>query len=159
MGAGDLYLQSGDRVIIGNWTNLQQGIIYNEGAQVSLFHNGVLRLETTSDGVDITGNLDVTGDITAFATSDGRLKADIKPIEDPLAKVLNLEGVTYTWNEKSTKEGERDTGVIAQHVEALGLPGITTTRDDGTMAVNYDKLVPILIGAIKELSAKVDALS
>ncbi len=114
---------------------------------------------TVGGGVGILGDLNVGGDITAFATSDGTLKKDIEVIENPLAKVLNLEGVTYTWNEKSTKEGERDTGVIAQHVEALGLPGITTTRDDGTMAVNYDKLVPILIGAIKELSAKVDALS
>tara|TARA_B100000214_G_scaffold356669_1_gene315475 strand:- start:706 stop:1785 length:1080 start_codon:yes stop_codon:yes gene_type:complete len=114
---------------------------------------------TVGGGVGILGDLNVGGDITAFATSDGNLKKDIAVIEDPLAKVLNLEGVTYTWNEKSTKEGERDTGVIAQDVDKLGLPGITTTRDDGTMAVNYDKLVPILIGAIKELSAKVDALS
>ena len=51
-----------------------------------------------------------------------------------------------------------DTGVIAQEVEALGLPGITTTRQDGTKAVRYEKLVPVLIQAIKELSAKVDAL-
>ena len=52
-----------------------------------------------------------------------------------------------------------DTGVIAQEIEALGLPGITTTRDDGVKAVRYEKLVPVLIQAIKELSAKVDALS
>ena len=49
--------------------------------------------------------------------------------------------------------------MIAQEVEALGLPGITTTRDNGVKAVNYEKLIPILIQAIKELSAKVDALS
>ena len=55
--------------------------------------------------------------------------------------------------------GKDDTGVIAQEVEALGLPGITTTRDDGTKGVRYERLVPLLIQAIKELSAKVDALS
>ena len=55
--------------------------------------------------------------------------------------------------------GELDTGVIAQEIEALGLPGITTTRDDGVKAVRFEKLVPVLIQAIKELSAKVDALS
>ena len=52
-----------------------------------------------------------------------------------------------------------DTGVVAQEIEALGLPGVTTTRDNGTKAVMYEKLVPLLIEAIKELNAKVDALS
>ena len=52
-----------------------------------------------------------------------------------------------------------DTGVVAQEIEALGLPGVTTVRDDGTHAVNYEKLIPLLIEAIKELSNKVDALS
>ena len=51
-----------------------------------------------------------------------------------------------------------DTGVIAQEVEALGLLGITTTRDDGTKAVRYERLIPVLIQAVKELSAKVTAL-
>ena len=51
-----------------------------------------------------------------------------------------------------------DTGVIAQEVEALGLPGITTTREDGNKAVRYERLIPVLIQAVKELSAKVTAL-
>ena len=45
--------------------------------------------------------------------------------------------------------------MIAQEIEALGLPGITTTRDSGTKAVRYERLVPILIEAIKELEARV----
>ena len=55
--------------------------------------------------------------------------------------------------------GSADTGVIAQEIEALGLPGVTTRRDAGTKAVRDDRLIPVLIEAIKELSAKVDALS
>ena len=51
-----------------------------------------------------------------------------------------------------------DTGIIAQEVEALGLPGITATRRDGTKGVRYDRLIPVLIEAVKELTAKVDAL-
>ena len=57
-----------------------------------------------------------------------------------------------------TSLGESDTGVIAQQVAALGLPGITTTREDGTMAVRYERLVPLLIEAIKELEARVKTL-
>ena len=48
--------------------------------------------------------------------------------------------------------------MIAQEIEALGLPGITTTRDGGTKAVRYERLVPILIEAIKELEARVKTL-
>ena len=108
-------------------------------------------------GVDITGDLRVTGDITAFYSSDERLKDNITTIDDPLAKVLSLGGYTFDWNENTNNEGT-DTGVIAQEVEALGLPGIVTTRDNGYKAVRYEKLVPILIEAIKELSGKVEAL-
>ena len=49
-------------------------------------------------------------------------------------------------------------GLIAQEVEALGLPGITATRADGTKGVRYDRLIPVLIEAVKELSAEVTAL-
>ena len=104
-----------------------------------------------------TSNLYVYGDIYAFYSSDQRLKDNIKPIDDPLAKVLSISGNTFDWNEASNKKGP-DVGVIAQEVDALGLPGITTIREDGTYAVRYEKLVPVLIEAIKELSEKVDNL-
>ena len=110
-----------------------------------------------SGGVGIGKDLHVGGDITAFATSDINLKENINVIPNALDKVKALTGNTFTW--KSGAGHGDDTGVIAQEVISLGLPGITTTRDNGTKAVQYDKLIPILIQAIKELSAKVDALS
>jgi len=105
----------------------------------------------------ITGILSVTDDITAFFSSDERLKDNIVPIDDPLAKVISISGNTFDWNENTNNEGS-DTGVIAQEIEALGLPGLVTTRDNGYKAVRYEKLVPLLVEAIKELSGKVDAL-
>ena len=91
-----------------------------------------------------------------------RLKTEIKTIPNALDKINTLSGNTFTWKTEGTAYehflGEQDTGVIAQEVEALGLPGITTTRDDGTKAVRYDRLIPVLIQAVKELSAKVTAL-
>ena len=95
-----------------------------------------------------------------FATSDINLKENINVIPNALDKVKALTGNTFTWKSGAGYAGHGDdTGVIAQEVISLGLPGITTTREDGTKAVQYDKLIPILIQAIKELSAKVDALS
>ena len=135
------------------------------------------------DTLQVTGNLDVNGtgthtlagilevsgeirainsDIVAFSSSDRNLKDNIVAIPNALDKINTLSGNTFTWKTEGTAYehflGEQDTGVIAQEVEALGLPGITTTRDDGTKAVRYDRLIPVLIQAVKELSAKVTAL-
>ena len=106
------------------------------------------------------GGMRVKGDITAYRSSDITLKDNISPIKNALAKVSSISGNTFTWNEKSTddKQGNDDTGVIAQEITALGLPGVTTTREDGTQAVMYEKLVPLLIEAIKELKSEVDEL-
>ena len=109
-------------------------------------------------GVGISGALNVGGDITAFSSSDVSLKENITPISNAVDKVLSISGNTFTWNEKSIYNGEEGTGIIAQEIEALGLPGLTTTRENGTKAVRYDRLVPLLIEAIKELSNKVKSL-
>ena len=113
---------------------------------------------TFAGGVGISGALNVGGDITAFASSDVTLKENITPISNAVDKVRSISGNTFTWNEKSVYNGEEGTGIIAQEIEALGLPGVTETRENGTKAVRYDRLVPLLIEAIKELSNKVESL-
>ena len=109
-----------------------------------------------NDNTVITGILSVTDDITAFFSSDERLKNDIKPIEDPLTKVLSISGNSFVWNDNSSHKGQ-DIGVIAQEIEKV-LPEIVTTRENGFKAVQYEKIAPLLIEAIKELSHKVDKL-
>ena len=100
-------------------------------------------------GVGISGALNVGGDITAFSSSDVSLKENITPISNAVDKVRSISGNTFTWNEKSVYNGEEGTGIIAQEIEALELPGVTETRQDGTKAVRYDRLLPLLIEAIK----------
>ena len=104
----------------------------------------------------VTGAITSEGDITAFSSSDKELKDNITNIEDALAKVESVNGVKYTWNDKSDLEGD-DVGVIAQEIEDI-LPEVVATRNDGYKAVRYEKLVPLLIEAVKELSEKVKKL-
>ena len=111
-----------------------------------------------SGATNIGGALNVDGDITAFASSDVSLKENITPISNAVDKVRSISGNTFTWNEKSVYKGEEGTGIIAQEIEALELPGVTETRQDGTKAVRYDRLVPLLIEAIKELDGKIKSL-
>ena len=133
------------------------------GASVKVTANTASTNKTTgamvvTGGVGISGALHVGGDITAFASSDVTLKENITPIPNAVDKVRSISGNTFTWNKKSVYGGEEGTGIIAQEIEALGLPGVTETREDGTKAVRYDRLVPLLIEAIKELDTKVKSL-
>ena len=122
---------------------------------LSVNGNVTLGNEST-DITTVNGDLRVTGDITAFYSSDRRLKDNINPIAEALAKVNSISGNTYTWNESSNKEGN-DVGVIAQEVLEV-LPEAVVTRDNGYLAVDYQKIVPLLVESIKELSAKVEKL-
>jgi len=108
----------------------------------------------------VAGEIRATADITAFYSSDIRLKENINPIPNALEKLNQISGNTYDWKEGydvvHSHKGN-DVGVIAQEIEQI-LPQIVTNRDNGYKAVQYEKIIPLLIEAIKELSAKVDSL-
>ena len=107
-----------------------------------------------------TGEIRALGDITAYYSSDIRLKENIIPIENALSKVESISGNTYDWKEgydEIHSHKGNDVGVIAQEIEEI-LPQIVTNRDNGYKAVQYEKIIPLLIEAIKELSAKIKGL-
>ena len=107
-----------------------------------------------------TGEIRALGDITAYYSSDIRLKENIIPIENALSKVESISGNTYDWKEgydEIHSHKGNDVGVIAQEIEEI-LPQIVTNRDNGYKAVQYEKIIPLLIEAIKELSTKVKGL-
>lgn len=112
-----------------------------------------------------TGAIYATGDITAFYSSDIRLKKDIEPISEPIKKLMEISGVTYKWNEEYLKDKEVDgyfvreteVGVIAQEVEKV-LPEVVATRENGYKAVRYEKLVALLIEAVKDQQHQIDEL-
>ncbi len=121
-------------------------------------NNGATSSSLTFDGT----NLVVAGDITAFA-SDDRLKTNKVNIGNAVDKVKSLNGFTFNFNETGASLGfDKETthaGVSAQEVAKV-LPEAVTKRADGEyLTVKYEKLVPLLLEAVKELSAKVDALS
>ncbi len=89
--------------------------------------------------------------------SDRRLKDNVVPIDSALAKLMQISGVTFDWNEKAQGRSGHDVGVIAQDVEAV-YPEAVVTLADGYKAVDYPKLVPLLIEAIKEQNARINAL-
>ena len=160
---GDLVVSNNSTIVssAGSFGNIKIAVTDDNTIDTS---SGNLKLSAAAGGsrveilkdTTITGILSVTDDITAFYSSDARLKDNIVAIDDPLAKVLSISGNTFDWNDKSNKSGH-DVGVIAQEIEKV-LPEAVVTRDNGYLAVDYHKVVPLLIEAVKELSAKVDTL-
>ena len=112
----------------------------------------------------VSGAITATGNITAFA-SDSRLKDRKANIANALEKVESLSGFNYTFNELGLKvvgedyKDEEFVGVSAQEVEKV-LPEVVKPApgDNDYKTVQYDKLVPLLIEAIKELNAEIKEL-
>ena len=117
-----------------------------------------------------SGSFSATGNITAYS-SDERLKNFHGKIENALDKVDQLNGYYYEWNdvakdidEDAFKDGI-EVGVSAQEIEKV-LPEIVTeapivdvhSLDTNYKTVYYDKIVPLLIEAIKELKAEIEEL-
>jgi len=105
---------------------------------------------------NISGSqIEASGDVIAFGSSDERLKDNIQPISEPLYKLSKVGGYTFDWNDKQDAYQGHDVGVIAQEIEEI-LPEVVTTRGTGYKAVKYEKIVPLLIESIKELQKKVE---
>ena len=124
---------------------------------------GTLSVTSTAatGALTVTGAITATGDVTAFY-SDDRLKDRHGNIVDALVKVNSLNGFNYTANELAQSMGYEvrpEVGVSAQEVQAV-LPEVVVPApiDPEYLTVKYEKLVPLLIEAIKELSAKVEEL-
>lgn len=102
---------------------------------------------------DTSGNFTATGNVAAY--SDKRLKTNIETIDNALARVKKLSGVTY--NRKDIEQGVRHMGLIAQDVQRVA-PETVRTGPDGYLSVAYGNLVGLLVEAVKELASEVETL-
>jgi hypothetical protein len=110
-----------------------------------LYHSGGLTVNSSSNIMYATDFV---------ASSDMRLKDKVGNLDNALTKVCSLDGFLYTWNDKA-ESADKETvqvGVSAQQVQEV-LPEAVEESDNGNLGVKYDKLVPLLIEAIKELKA------
>lgn len=101
-------------------------------------------------------NSTATGVLTN-STSDARLKTNVETIVDGMSIVGQLRPVRYTWIDTERLGSQVEVGLIAQEVQAV-LPEVIGTNHDGMLSLDYSKVVAVLIGAVKELQARVAAL-
>jgi hypothetical protein len=142
--SGDIYAAS----TINSNADLRSPILY-DSANTNFYFDG----SSTGDSIR------VAGDIVAYY-SDERLKDIQGNIPDALNKVKQLNGFYYTANEKAQEygyEADKKVGLSAQQVEAV-LPEIIKEAPigDGYKTVDYAKVVPLLVEAIKDLSKELE---
>ena len=179
------YLPLSGGTLTGSLTGAE---IYNNGwfrayGQSGLYcqdyGGGIYMVDTTwvrvygSKAFYVANQIAATGNITAYY-SDERLKTDFKPIQNALTKVQSLEGVHYHANTLAAEFGydpdKAEVGLKAQQVQAVlpeavelapfDIDGETGGSKTGEnyLTLKYERLVPLLIEAIKELKAEVDEL-
>ena len=111
-------------------------------------------------------NLYSTGNITAYYSSDIKFKENVQDIPDALGIVTAIGSKTFDWTDEYLKDhgGEdeyfqpkQSFGVIAQDVQKV-FPQAVRTREDGSLAVDYEKLAVLSFGAIGQLLKRVEAL-
>ena len=117
----------------------------------------------TTGNVTVGGNFSATGNVTAYSASDKRLKENITPITNPIDRLMALSGNTFKWTAEFYATQDRalfkeyDVGVIAQEVQSV-LPAAVNERENGMLAVDYTKLIPLLIECIKAQQVEINEL-
>ena len=117
---------------------------------------------TSTNVLTITGDISATGDLITEA-SDSRLKDVSGVITDGLSRIQNINPVEFKWNEEAQTKYDADdnphVGLIAQEVEATVPEIVKPSPWNGQYkTLQYEKMVPILLSAIKELNEKVEKL-
>jgi len=128
--------------------------------RLSIDQEGDVGIGTEFAGEELTVEGDICYTNSIYQCSDSRYKKDIETIDAALDKVSQLRGVTYGWRkdefpDKKFDDGEH-TGFIAQEIKDI-LPNVITTDDNGYMSVDYSRVTPLLVEAVKELKAENDA--
>ena len=136
---------------------------FNERLRVH--SNGYVGIGTTvpTQALDVVGNIRATGSVFAscgtLSCSDERFKTNIEPVADALGVVEQLQPVHYDWKRDEFPDRhfnkDRQVGLIAQDVQKVA-PEVVRQDDEGYLAVDYGRLTPLIVSAIKQVKSEKD---
>lgn len=153
-------------VIFGPVGHDRLNFITDNLTRITIVESGLVGINCTdpNEQLSVVGNIRASGAVisaTSACSSDERFKTDISPVSHALDKIIKLNGVYYYWNTAKFPERQfsnnRQIGFIAQEVETI-LPETVFTETTGYKAIDYGKITPLLVEAIKELVVQNEAL-
>lgn len=121
---------------------------------------GIGNREPTTNALEVAGNASKSSAGDWIANSDERLKKHIAPLQNPLEKLLRLQGVTYEWNDTQTgtdRPAGTHMGFTAQNIQKV-FPQLVSTDAQGFLQTAYGTYDALYVEAIKALVKKVEAL-
>ena len=104
------------------------------------------------------GDVNVVGDVVGSNLSDSRLKTNKVLIQQSLKKINSINAVEFEWNDLQKTHKGKDIGLIAQQVKNISSVAVRKNKN-GFYSVNYRKIIPILVAAIKEKQEKINQLN
>lgn len=130
--------------------------LLNTGTTMYWAFGGVKRFDFTS-----SGNFTATGEVSAYTASDARLKNNVREL-DGLSYINRLRPVSFDWNERARKlagdNRQHGYGLIAQELQNVLPDCVGNIYNSEFLGVKYEKLIPFLIAAVKQLSEEVKRL-
>lgn len=172
---GNLHL-TGTSPTISFWDtdDSAKWILHSNGGSMYFFKSAtnaetagdwVLKCQIKSDGNILLSGLSGTGNRAVYAdssgnlvltASDSRLKKNIKPIHYGLNAIMSLNPITYQWKDQN-RGNQVELGLVADDVLKI-IPELVGTTKDKYLTMDYARLTPILIEALKELKNDSDKL-
>ena len=161
--------------IVGNMV-IEEPPNFDTGARLAVENAIMVGTKEINENLDyklyVDGDMGATGNVVAYVTSDERLKENITPMTSSLSLVNQMNPVNFRWNDDGIMFGwglERyrknlgyDIGFIAQELEETLPEVIGNVKDKKTgteyLGVHYEKIVPVLVGAVKEQQKQIDEL-
>lgn len=131
----------------------------NETMRIKGNGNVGIGTPSPSQKLHVVGNICATGSITTC--SDIRYKTNLQSFDKPLSAIKSIKGFYYEWKVEEFPDmnfsTNRQIGFSAQEIEKL-FPELVTTDDEGYKTVDYARMTPVLVEAIKEQQSQIEQL-
>lgn len=140
-------------------SNTGHGIILNAKSKdviMNTYAGVIINSNSNSTALTANGNILATGGVTAYSSSDIRLKSNIKTFD--YIKTIKSLGNVYEFD--YIKDGKHSIGLIAQNVQKSSLTDLVDTDDEGYLKLNYwsPKLISLALGGITQIDDEVTRL-
>lgn len=156
-----IFMGRGTTGVLQFFANTNKEVFWSNGTDLSIGY-GATGTVNCYRPLSCSSTITASGEVTAF--SDPKLKEKFTKINKPFKILDQIEGGTFRWKKgikvTKVKSGKKDYGILADQVEKV-MPEIVyeyETEGEKFKTVAYDKLIPVLIEAIKELKSEIEVL-